>query len=124
MNEIVVSVTPKRSPSIESDADSVEKLIDLSQFAGTDDVLREVRALFNQHRAMFAQSDDDLGCTSAMQHRIRTTDDVPVNTPYRRIPPTQLEEVKDHLQKLVRKGAIVERKSDFASAVVLVRKRS
>ncbi|KAI0214933.1 hypothetical protein LSAT2_033045 [Lamellibrachia satsuma] len=124
MNEIVVGVTPQRSPSIESDADSVEKLIDLSQFAGTDDELREVRALFNRHRAVFAKSDDDLGCTSAVQHRIRTTDDVPVNMPYRRIPPTQLEEVKDHLQKLVRTGAIVESKSDFASAVVLVRKRS
>ena len=91
-------------------------LVDLFNFPGT--------ILFSRHANEFAKSDDDLGCTEAVQHRIRTTDDTPVVMPYRRIPPTQLEEVKEHLQKLFRNGCIVESQSDHASAVVLVRKRS
>ena len=59
-----------------------------------------------------------------IQHRIRMTDNTPVVMPYRRIPPTRLEEVKDHLQKLLRNGSIVESRSDNASAIVLVPKRS
>ena len=73
---------------------------------------------------MFARSDDDLGCTNAVRHRIRTVDDIPVVTPYRRIPTTQLDEVKQHLQQLLRNGTIVESNSDYASAIVLVRKKS
>ena len=124
VNEIVVGVALQQSSSKESSGGTDDNLIDLSHFTGTDDELRAVRALFNRHRVVFAQSDDGLGCTSAVQHRIRTTDDIPVTMTYRRIPLTQLDEVKDHLQRLVRTGAIVESKSDFASAVVLVRKRS
>ena len=124
VNEIVVGVAPQQSSSKESSGGTDDNLIDLLHITGTDDERRAVRALFNRHHVVFAQSDDDLGCTSAVQHRIRTTDDIPVTMPYRRIPPTQLDEVKDHLQRLVRTGAIVERKSDFASAVVLGRKRS
>ena len=112
------------SSSKESVGGTDDNLIDLSHFTGTGDERSEVRALFNRHRVVLAQSDDDLACTNAVQHRIRTTDDIPVTMPYRRIPPKQLDEVKDHLQRLVRTGAIVESKSDLASAVVFVRKRS
>ena len=44
--------------------------------------------------------------------------------PYRRIPPTQLDEVKSHLQELVQSGAIVPSDSAYASAIVLVRKKT
>ena len=124
VNEIVVGVAPQQSSSKEFSGGTDDSLIDLSHFTGTDDERSEVRALFNRHHVVFAQSDDDLECTSPVQHRTRTTDDITVTIPYRRIPPTQLDEVKDHLQRSVRTGAIVESKSDFASAVVLVRKRS
>ena len=83
-----------------------------------------MHSLFVKQSDVFAKSEDDLGCTHALQHRIRTTDDTPVTMPYRRIPPTQMEEVKAHLQKLVRSGAIVPSNSAYASAVVLVRKRT
>ena len=98
-------------------------LVDLSNFPGTSVELQQVTELFSRHANVFAKSDDDLGCTKAVQHRIRTTDDTRnVVMPYRRIPPTQLEKVKDHLQKLLRNSCIVESQSD--SAVVLVRMRS
>ena len=98
--------------------------VDLSNFPGMSDELRQVTELFSRHANVFAKSDDDLGCTDVVQHRIHTTDDTPVVMSYRRIPPTQLEEVKEQLQKLLRNGCIVESQSDHASVIVLVRKRS
>ena len=98
--------------------------IDLTAFEGTDQELQDVKALFSRRRSVFAKSDNDLGCTMAVQHRIQTTDDVPVTMPDRRIPPTQLEEVKSHLQELMQSGAIVPSDSAYASAIVLVRKKT
>ena len=119
-NEIVVgtkSVVPTTSePS--------QLSIDLTAFEGTDQELQDAKALFTRHRSVFASSDNYLGCTGAVKHHIRTTDDIPVTMPYRRIPPTQLEEVKSHLQELVQSGAIVPSDSAYASPIVLVRKKT
>ena len=101
-----------------------EPRMDLTDFPGTAEERRQADTLFHRHAAVFARSDDDLGCTNAVRHRIRTVDDIPVVTPYRRIPPTQLDEVKQHLQQLLRNGTIVESNSDYASAIVLVHKKS
>ena len=119
-NEIVVgskSVVPTTS-------EPFQLPIDLIAFEGTDQELQDVKALFTRHRSVFASSDNDLGCTGAVKHHIRTTDDIPVTMPYRRIPPTQLEEVKSHLQELVQSGDIVPSDSAYASAIVLVRKKT
>ena len=119
VGEIVVGREGAQPASTES-----AETFDLSQFSGTEEERQAVHSLFAKHRDVFAKSEDDLGCTHALQHRIRTTDDTPVTMPYRCIPPTQMEEVKAHLQKLVRLGAIVPSNSAYASAVVLVRKRT
>ena len=119
VGEIVVGGTGAQPASTES-----AETFDLSQFSGTVEERQAVHSLFAKHRDVFAKSEDDLGYTHALQHRIRTTDDTPVTMPYRRIPPAQMEEVKAHLQKLVRSGAIVPSNSAYASAVVLVRKRA
>ena len=119
-NEIVVgtkSVVPTTS-------ELSQLPIDLTAFEGTDQELQDVEALFTRHRSVFASSNNDLGCTGTVQHHIRTTDDIPVTMPYRRIPPTQLAEVKSHLQELVQSGAIVPSDSAYASAIVLVRKKT
>ena len=119
-NEIVVGTNSEAPTSSEPS----QLPIDLTAFEGTDQELQDVKALFSRHHSVFAKSDNDLGCTMAVQHRIRTTDDVPVTMPYRRIPPTKLEEVKSHLQELMQSGAIVPSDSAYASAIVLVRKKT
>ena len=83
-----------------------------------------VRQLLGKHVAVFAEDDEDLGFTDTVKHRIITTDDVPVRQPYRRIPPTQLEEVKEHIRQLKRRGIVRDSKSNFASQMVLARKKS
>ena len=62
--------------------------------------------------------------TTSIRHHIPTCDDIPVNQPHRRIPHNQLAEVKEHLQDLLDKGVIRPSQSNYASPIVLVRKKS
>ena len=80
--------------------------------------------LLEKHSTIFAANEDELGLTKAVKHRIPTVDDVPVAQPYRRIPPSQLDEVKDHIRQMLRRGIIRESSSPYASPMVLVRKKS
>ena len=72
---------------------------------------------------VFAGTDNDLGCTSQLQHHINTGNAIPVRQPARRIPPYQREEVKALLNDMEKRGIIQPSKSPWASPVVLVRKK-
>jgi hypothetical protein len=80
--------------------------------------------LLHEFSDVFAANEDDLGCTNSAVHRIHLEDSKPVKVPYRRIPPAFIQEVKDHLQKLLQQGVIRESNSPYSSAVVLARKKS
>lgn len=71
---------------------------------------------------MFAVCDEDLGFPDQVEHEIPLVDETPVSQPYRRIPPNQYQEVREHISVLLRKGVIQESSSSYASPVVLVRK--
>ena len=88
------------------------------------DYQQSVRQLLDKHHAVFAEDDEDLGCTNTVKHHITTTDQLPVRLPYRRIPPTQLEEVKEHIRQLKRRGIVRDSASSYASQLVLVRKKN
>lgn len=98
--------------------------VDLSNFEGNSDQLKRVQALLCKHVGVFVREDSQLGCTSTLRHSIKTTDDVPVNQPYRRIPPHLYDEVRNHLNDLLKKGVIQESESAYAAPIVLVRKKS
>ena len=128
LNEIRLSTVDRLDESAqmtrkEQVADVLADL-DLSGLQDDPTALDKARAIFYRHVGVFASSEDDLGCTNAVKHRISTSDDRPVAQPYRRVPPTQLDEVKEHLEKLLRTGVIVPSRSDHASPIVLVRKKS
>ena len=128
LNEIMLSTVDRLVESAqmtrkEPIADVLADL-DLSELQDNPAALDKARAIFERHVGVFASSGDDLGCTDAVKHRIITSDDRPVAQPYRRVPPTQLDEVKEHLEKLLRTGVIVPSRSDHASPIVLVRKKS
>lgn len=80
--------------------------------------------IFSTYAYVFASDESSLGRTQVMQHQIPTCDDIPVNQRHRRIPPNQLAEVKEHLQDLLDKGVIRPSQSNYASPVVLVRKKN
>ena len=93
------------------------------QIGGLPAQQRQLAELINDYRHVFATDDADIGFTDATSHRIPTTDQIPVSQPYRRISPTMLNEVRQHLQELKDKEIIVESHSPYASPVVLVRKK-
>jgi len=71
---------------------------------------------------IFSKGDEDLGHSTAIQHRIDMENDFPFKQRHRRIPPAMYDEVHSHLQQLLSAGVIRQSHSPWASNVVLVRK--
>ena len=88
-----------------------------------DDIQHEAVELFKEYHHLFALSDLELGCTSNIKHEIKLNNEVPFKDRYRRIPPQQFEEVRNHLQDMLKIRAIRCSCSPWASAVVLVWKK-
>ena len=64
-----------------------------------------------------------MGHTDLIKHKIYTTDEIPVKIPHRRIPANYMQEVKEHIEKLLRQNVIKRSTSSYAAPVVLVRKK-
>lgn len=83
----------------------------------------EVRSLLRRYSSVFSAHDGDLGCTKLISHDIPVLDNVPVRQRYRRIPPSEYEEAKAHINQLLEAKVIRESSSPYASPIVLVRKK-
>ena len=127
-NEILVSATPVHqlqtaSKDAEIEMDNLSCDFHFQNFPGTEEERNRASKLFSDYQDVFNGSDDEPGYTDAIHHTI-PDDDVPVRQRYRHIPPSNWQEVKDHLQDLLKKGVIRHSQSDYASPIVLVRKKS
>ncbi|GFN82819.1 Pol polyprotein [Plakobranchus ocellatus] len=71
---------------------------------------------------IFSWTTLDLGYINAVKHNISVLADTPIAQPYRRIPPSQFEDVRQHIQELANKGTIKPSSSPYASAIVVVKK--
>ncbi len=114
-----VRIDQRDKPMSDSDQSN---LLSRLHIGGTPEQQAKLGVLLMKHADVFAVRDEDLGYTDRVKHEIHLTDDTPITQPYRRIPPTQFEEVKEHISSLLRKGVIQESSSSFASPIVLVRK--
>lgn len=83
----------------------------------------KVRSLLTKYTSVFSAHDGDLGCTNLIAHDIPLLDGVPVRQRYRRIPPSDYEVVKEHINKLLETQVIRESSSPYASPIVLVKKK-
>lgn len=95
--------------------------VDLSALSAEEQ--EEARCLLRQHATVFSSHDGDLGCTNLISHEIPLLDDTPVRQRYRRIPPSEYELVKEHINQLLGAQVIRESSSPFASPIVLVKKK-
>lgn len=77
-----------------------------------------------EYSDIFSTSEFDIGHTRTVKHNISLKEDTPFKQRHRYIPPAMYQEVKDHLRQLLECGVIEESSSPYASAVVLVRKKS
>ena len=103
----------------------MEKL-DLSGLAGwTDDLATKARNLLMEYHDLFSLEKSEIGQTKTVEHIIELKD--PNATPFKeqfcRIPPPQVEEVRENLKLMLEVGAICPSNSPWCNAVVLVRKK-
>ena len=74
--------------------------------------------------SVFSRHEFDLGCTTHAEHEIRVDDDTPFRERSRRVLPSDLKDLQQHIQQLLDNNIIKESKSPFASPIVLVRKKN
>ena len=79
--------------------------------------------LLKEYHHLFALDDLELGCTSQVKHTIKVMDPVPFKQRYQQILPNQFQEVKKHLEEMLKVGAIHKSISPWASPVILVWKK-
>ena len=80
--------------------------------------------LLRQHSDIFSTGETDIGQCNLVKHRIDMTDEIPFKQRHRRIPPSMIEEVRQHIEQLLAGGIISPSKSPWTSNVVLVRKKN
>ena len=120
--ESKVEEIPKKTPAW------LEKLfskLDLSGMDGWSQKQRDsMRKVFEDYHHLFALEDLELDKTDLVKHVIKLNNPKPFRERYHRIPPHQYEEVKKYLKEMVEIGAIQKSQSPWASAVVLVHKKT
>lgn len=82
-----------------------------------------LRKLVEKNWDVFSQNSMDYGHTKTVQHEIPLVDSKPFRLPYRKIPPSQWQEVRDLLTEMEAAGVIRQSKSPYASPVVIVTKK-
>ena len=104
--------------------DKIFSKLDLTSYDDwTQDQRDMMNAAIEHYHHIFAVEDLELGRTNWVKHEIKLTNYVPFKEQYRRIPPHQNEEVRKHLDEMLRMGVIRKSNSPWASVVVLVHKK-
>ncbi|XP_043496494.1 uncharacterized protein LOC122520502 [Polistes fuscatus] len=102
--------------------DSVRALLRLDHL-NTEEA-ESVSKLLDKNADIFHLPGEPLGCTNLLQHRIITTDDIPVHTRQYRFPPIHKEEVKKQTSELLNDGIIRPSLSPYNSPIWIVPKKS
>ena len=114
VNTVTATVTSLMvTPSVPSQIEE----IDLSVLEASDQEM--VRNLLQRFSGIFASHDGDLGCTNLLSHQIPLVDEAPVRQRYRRIPPSEYEMAKAHINLLMEAQVITESCSPYASPILL-----
>ena len=111
------------------EAERQDLLLDKLDLSGLDDWPTEqaekARGLLKEYHDIFFLEKQDMGHTKAVEHKIilKDPDTPPFKERFRRIPPPQLDEVREHLKLMLDAGVIRPSNSPWCNAVVLVRKK-
>ncbi|KAG1928789.1 interleukin-1 receptor accessory protein-like 1-A, partial [Pimephales promelas] len=96
---------------------------DLSWPNLSDSEQREAKSLLQKYSDTFSCSEAPLGCTDLIEHEIPLIDNTPVRQRYRRLPPSQYDVVKAHIQELLDQGVVKPSCSPYSSPIVVVEKK-
>ena len=86
---------------------------------------KQARSLLTEYHDLFSLEKNEIRCTKAAEHviELKDPDAAPFKERFRRIPPPQVDEVREHLKLMLDAGAIQPSNSPWCNAVVLVRKK-
>ena len=103
----------------------LEKLDLLGLEAWPEDQVGKGHSLLKEYHDIFLLEKHDMGHTNATKHKIvlKDPDTPPFKEHFRRIPPPQLDEVREHLKLMLDAGVIRPSNSPWCNAVMLVRKK-
>lgn len=73
---------------------------------------------------MFSLHEWDVVLARELEHHIHLTDPRPFRERSRRLPPADIDDVRKHLQELLQAGIIKESRSQYASPIVIARKKN
>ena len=103
----------------------LEKLDLLGLEAWPEDQAGKAHSLLKEYHDIFSLEKCDMGHANATKHKIvlKDLDTPPFKEHFRRIPPPQLDKVREHLKLMLDAGVIWPSNSPWCNAVVLVRKK-
>ena len=113
----VNEVTGTSSPA------SLPEGLDLSTIAGHPSEAR-AKEVFSEYRDVLEAGEEEPSKSSSVKHHINMDGGHVPRLPYRMVPPSMFEEFVQHLRQLLAKKIIRKSSSQYASPVVLVRKKS
>ena len=115
---------PKRTLTEEQEKEFFSKL-NLGALSTWEPRLQaRAKEILVRHENVFSRDELDHGATSVLRHDIVLKDPTPFRERFRRIPPHLYEEVREHIDEMLRMGAIRKSNSSWASAIVLARRKN
>ncbi|KAG7512030.1 Retrovirus-related Pol poly from transposon 297 [Solea senegalensis] len=112
------------SPSKTADTKFDPNLINFGDSPVSEEWKQRLRQKLSARSQVFSLHEWDVGLAKSVAHTIRMSDARPFRERSRRLAPADLEDVRKHLQELLRAGIIKESRSPYASPIVIVRKKS
>ncbi|XP_057684821.1 uncharacterized protein LOC130911119 [Corythoichthys intestinalis] len=116
----VENIPPKEETPSEFDASQ----INFGDSTISEQWKNRLRRKLAQKSHVFSVQEWDVGLAKGTEHSIRLTDSRPFRQRSRRLAPADIEDVRKHLQELLKAGIIKESRSPYASPIVVVRKKN
>ncbi len=99
-------------------------LIDFGESPVSEEWKGRLRQKMADRAHVFSTHEWDVGLATGVEHHIRMSDPRPFRERSRRLAPADIEDVRKHLQEMLKAGIIKESRSPYASPIVIVRKKN
>ena len=119
---------PKEQPTL-TEAERQVLLLDKLDLSGLEawpmEQAEKAHSLLWEYHDIFSLEKHDMGHTNATKHKIvlKDLDTPPFKEHFHSIPPSQLDEVREHLKLMLDAGVVQPSNSPWCNVVVLVRKK-
>ena len=126
--DAISSEKPREQPTL-NEAERQVLLLDKLDLSGLEawptEQAEKARGLLREYHDIFSLEKYDMGHTNTTKHKIvlKDPDTPPFKEWFHRIPPPQLDEVREHLKLMLDAGVVWPSNSPWCNAVVLVRKK-